>query len=1558
MNKRRFAGISLAIILAFTSIVPWTLSTPFVNAEDIKVQRIAEKMSEYTLDEGDLEIEVIEINSFEAQYIDSQAERTEMINEVVYHKGVDEAIAARDWSQYSSDYYMNELTPDELAFLDRIDTVCTSYLESDSKDAVETEVDGQTYYLTEGIKYSDLMSKSEASSLYQWYMYNNPAYYFVCPNYFISSDESFFIDVYPIFAIGSERKEVTQQLFEQIDDWVEQVSYVEWEEDVPTETVTKPAWNEFAAVYRDIQNETGEDVTDCGLEWCDRHNCRNHCFGDGPCVSDCTSEPMYRIVYHDAEYESSTTTINYSALCTIYETELQVHDLVCNELDYVDGSYDQSVYSAVILRETVCAGYAELTSMLLNASGIDTTVVLSDSHAWNVVELNGNYYGVDNTWDDTARDNEDSPLIYEWFNVNDSNLKRYDTNDEHQSLAEYISYVPSLSSSNYNVESSDITDKDCEIGDWQSDETKHWKTGADSDDKLLEEEHIWGDGEITKFGTPTSQGEFTYTCAICGRTKVEPISKNHSGSHIPLVEYTDWYSDSDSHYRMCYCGTIIQDYSHDWDDGVVTTEATSNSQGVKTYTCLICDETKLENFDYEGKHTHYPYLRGWQYTGSAHFHTCECGEEFDTAPHDYGEWIITTEPSVGVPGEKYRECSVCGYEQTATIDALCGHQYKSVDDEEQTSSTHTFVCTTCGERWQENHTMSDWTVVSKPTSVKKGSRTRRCTVHGCLYTETEILPMVGHVHSYDTSADAWYHNDTQHWRFCNVADCREKSTPENHRWNSGTITVKPTTTTTGTRRFICLDCGLVRTETIPVHTHTKSDTMSYNTTQHWYTCTDSDCSDKIDIEDHSWDNGVITKQPTETSTGVKTFTCTVCGATKTATLEKLEHVHKAGSTWEHTSTHHYHLCSCGQTMDVAAHVWNNGVETTPATTTSTGVKTYTCTICNATRTETIPMLHSHKAQNTWYSDDDNHWQKCSCNEIMNQSTHRWDSGVITKEPTETTTGVRTYTCSVCGRTRTETVNKLEHTHRANSKYEHDNSNHWNECNCGEKMNIENHSWSKGVITKEPTEESTGEIKYTCNVCGAVKLLTLDKLEHVHKQTDGWLYDDAKHWYNCSCGEKFNVSLHDWNEGTVTKEPSVSEYGERTFVCTTCGKTRIEYIDKVVPGHEHNAKGDYVTDNSNHWKECDCGEKMNIEAHIWDDGIIVQKATYESEGITEYTCTVCGFKKLAVIDKLIKPSVEDLKEPQNLRILDLSETEVKFAWDDSDDIEIRYELEFSRNEDFNPVAASKNTTASTITMTHMKPGDTIYMRIRAVKVFDGEELMSDWVTISATTKDVEVSAPTDVKVNDVTANSAKITWTKSDDVTYVLNLYKGENTESFVKSYKANDSDFVLDDLSASTTYVVKIAAVKDVNGVDCFSDYEVIEFTTLDDTSIPPKPGDDEPDKPDKPDEPDKPDKPETPEYKIVPTDTKPTSTRVEWNVESDNYDYEIIIYTDASYTQQVAKANVDAKLVTIYNLKPETSYYLKVRAINKDGSKSEYVTCTVRTPGVYKASDNSSKSK
>lgn len=77
---------------------------------------------------------------------------------------------------------------------------------------------------------------------------------------------------------------------------------------------------------------------------------------------------------------------------------------------------------------------------------------------------------------------------------------------------------------------------------------------------------------------------------------------------------------------------------------------------------------------------------------------------------------------------------------------------------------------------------------------------------------------------------------------------------------------------------------------------------------------------------HTWDAGVVTKEPTCTEAGVKTYTCTTCGATKT------------------------------EEIPATGHTWNDGEVTTAATCTEAGVKTYTCTVCNATKPEAIEAL--------------------------------------------------------------------------------------------------------------------------------------------------------------------------------------------------------------------------------------------------------------------------------------------------------------------------------------------------------------------------------------------------------------------------------------------------------------------------------------------------------------------------------------------------------------------------------------------------------------------------
>lgn len=156
---------------------------------------------------------------------------------------------------------------------------------------------------------------------------------------------------------------------------------------------------------------------------------------------------------------------------------------------------------------------------------------------------------------------------------------------------------------------------------------------------------------------------------------------------------------------------------------------------------------------------------------------------------------------------------------------------------------------------------------------------------------------------------------------------------------------------------------------------------------------------------HTWDNGTVTTEPTENEPGVRTFTCAVCGATKTAPIPATgTHDYQFTKTVAPTCTaggYDLYTCSgCGATekrnpTDALGHKWDSGKVTTEPTETAPGVRTFTCAVCRATRTETIPATGAH--------------------------THVWDNGTVTIAPTETTPGVRTYTCTICGQTKSEII---------------------------------------------------------------------------------------------------------------------------------------------------------------------------------------------------------------------------------------------------------------------------------------------------------------------------------------------------------------------------------------------------------------------------------------------------------------------------------------------------------------------------------------------------------
>lgn len=157
--------------------------------------------------------------------------------------------------------------------------------------------------------------------------------------------------------------------------------------------------------------------------------------------------------------------------------------------------------------------------------------------------------------------------------------------------------------------------------------------------------------------------------------------------------------------------------------------------------------------------------------------------------------------------------------------------------------------------------------------------------------------------------------------------------------------------------------------------------------------------------EHTWDNGTVTTEPTENEPGVRTFTCAVCGATKTAPVPATgAHDYQFTRTVAPTCTaggYDLYTCSgCGATekrnpTDALGHKWDSGKVTTEPTETAPGVRTYTCTVCGEVKTEVIPATGAH--------------------------THKWDAGKVTTAPTATTPGVRTYTCTICGQTKEEVI---------------------------------------------------------------------------------------------------------------------------------------------------------------------------------------------------------------------------------------------------------------------------------------------------------------------------------------------------------------------------------------------------------------------------------------------------------------------------------------------------------------------------------------------------------
>lgn len=403
-----------------------------------------------------------------------------------------------------------------------------------------------------------------------------------------------------------------------------------------------------------------------------------------------------------------------------------------------------------------------------------------------------------------------------------------------------------------------------------------------------------------------------------------------------------------------------------------------------------------------------------------------------------------------------------------------------------------------------------------------------------------------------------------------------------------------------------------------------------------------------DSHTHSWDSGVVTKQPTCTEAGTKTYTCTSCGKTKTTEIAATGHQHteirnkkeatcKAeGYTGDTYCTDCETKVSSGQAIPKIDHTWDNGKVTTEATCEHTGVRTYTCSVCGETKEEETP-----------------------------KTDHTYDDGTVTKKPTCIETGIKTYTCTVCQKTKTEEIPATGHQHiEIRNKKEatctetgYTGDTYCKDCgtklSSGEVISKKAHDYEV-KDRQEPTCTTDGYVLSVCKVCGDEKREGLPATGHQHTEIrnkkeatckeEGYTGDT----YCKDCGEKLSdgktiakTTEHTWDGGKVTKAATCTEKGVKTYTCTVCGATKTEEI--AATGHQHTEVRNKVEATCT--KEgysgdvycTDCGTKLSSgteiarKAHEYEERER-NEANCKRNGYILFVCKVCGDEKREVLPK--------------------------------------------------------------------------------------------------------------------------------------------------------------------------------------------------------------------------------------------------------------------------------------------------------------------------------------
>lgn len=901
-----------------------------------------------------------------------------------------------------------------------------------------------------------------------------------------------------------------------------------------------------------------------------------------------------------------------------YDKAYAVCKWIQRKIKYEPGKYDQSGMYAMVNKEAVCNGKAELACYIGHCVGIDTLYVggnSDDDHAWNLMKIDGEWYYVDPTTgpdsatflqgtdyiqtsfrevkykdEDGPSDDEISPYSYnvmhsscngehEWvksFTRNPGCTKKgYDVYKcKKCKNSKFINFVeplghdytkvkvvqeatctkPEISEficSRYDDDISHTNPCDGTYSYTKKEETApalghDWKDNGDGTATCQRDgcgethTHIWKKTG-TVAATCTDTGKTEYTCTVCGQTKTttikalghkyETVSTDDATCTTPKTVHKEctrchdkkdetsgealghnWRTSSDKNSKTCIrCKTT---HIHTWDEGKYSVEPTCKDAGKKLFTCTDCGDTKTVAVKSLG--------------------------------HDYQ--LVRTDPATcTTPAINHYACSRCEdtVDQEDKDHPALGHDWKKNDD-------GTVTCQRCGQTHEHKWNTE---VISKVSCTTDGVTRHTCSICGDTYDD---VVKGGHKWTYKKTGT--------NTSVCLCTVCGKTKEHDFSIFSDKESEKKdPTCTKAGMVVATCADCGRRRwvyDENRPALGHDWKDNGDGTAT-----CQREGCGKS---HTHTLDEGEVTKKPSCEDTGVKTYHCTEAN------------------------------CNYTKTEDIAAtgHNWDDGKITTEASCDHTGVKTYTCKTCGDTRTETIAMLE-----------------------------HTWDEGQVTTKPSCTEKGIRTYTCKVCKATKTEDIEATGHDYK-----------------------VKDH--------KDATCTEDGYTTSVCKNCGDEKKETIKATGHQHTEVRGAKkatcieegYTGDTYCTDCGnmifTGRKIEKTDHTWDNGVVSKDPTCTEKGSKTYTCAVCRETKTEEIPAT--GHQNKevrdkkaatcTKAGYT--GNTYCKDCGellkTGKETDALGHTWGKGKVTRKSTYTAAGQLTYTCSRCGEKKVITTKKLFYP----------------------------------------------------------------------------------------------------------------------------------------------------------------------------------------------------------------------------------------------------------------------------------------------------------------------------------